>query len=88
MNQQNTIRVELPITGMTCGGCARQVDRGLSAVPGVRDVEIDRLRNRAIIVVERGTPHVALIDAVRGAGFAAGEPLGVAEDSTESGCCG
>ncbi len=29
------------VTGMTCGGCARHVEKALRATPGVTDVAVD-----------------------------------------------
>jgi copper chaperone CopZ len=31
----------LPVRGMTCGGCARTVERTLSATPGVTKATVD-----------------------------------------------
>ena len=30
-------RAELPVTGMSCAGCAANVERGLRGLPGVRE---------------------------------------------------
>ncbi|HEY3400880.1 MAG TPA: heavy metal-associated domain-containing protein [Geothrix sp.] len=35
------------VTGMTCGGCARHVDKALRATPGVTEVAVDAARGTA-----------------------------------------
>jgi len=59
--------ITLMISGMTCAGCARSVERILSAVPGVARVEVDLAGGRA--VVEATAPAEALADAIEGRGY-------------------
>jgi len=33
--------VDIPVAGMTCGNCARTVERKLSATPGVAKAHVD-----------------------------------------------
>ena len=33
--------VTLPVAGMTCGGCARSVEKKLAATPGVSTAKVD-----------------------------------------------
>lgn len=33
--------LQMPVKGMTCGNCARSVERKLSAVPGVTKATVD-----------------------------------------------
>lgn len=60
----------LAIAGMTCGGCARHVDKTLGAVPGVEAVDVDLARACAIV---RYDPSIAtdgeLASAVERAGY-------------------
>lgn len=37
------------VTGMTCGGCARHVDKAIRATPGVTDVAVDAARGTATV---------------------------------------
>ncbi len=37
------------VTGMTCGGCARHVDKALRATPGVTDVTVDLAQGTATV---------------------------------------
>ena len=60
-------QVTLMVSGMTCTGCARSVERMLSAVPGVARVEVDLAGGRAVVV---GTaPAEALADAIEARGY-------------------
>src|SRR5437899_13063484 len=33
--------VDLPVTGMTCAGCARTIEKGLSSAPGVWNASVN-----------------------------------------------
>ena len=37
------------VTGMTCGGCARHVDKAIRATPGVTEVAVDAARGTATV---------------------------------------
>lgn len=37
------------VSGMTCGGCARHVDKAIRATPGVTDVAVDAARGTATV---------------------------------------
>jgi Cu+-exporting ATPase len=43
----DVLRVDLPITGMTCAACARRIERRLSKTPGVRNAEVNFAIERA-----------------------------------------
>jgi copper chaperone CopZ len=58
---------ELAITGMTCDGCVRAVQRALSRVPGVTDVAVDLAKGRA--VVDGDAAPEALVAALERAGY-------------------
>lgn len=64
------IRVDLPITGMTCAACARRIERKLSRTPGVNRAGVNFATERATVVYD---PKVAsvnqLIEAVREVGY-------------------
>ncbi|WP_243385017.1 heavy-metal-associated domain-containing protein [Geothrix alkalitolerans] len=55
------------VTGMTCGGCVRHVDKALRATPGVTDVAVD-LSNSSATVSGTAT-FEALAAAVAEAGY-------------------
>ncbi|WP_026853451.1 heavy-metal-associated domain-containing protein [Geothrix fermentans] len=37
------------VTGMTCGGCVRHVDKAIRATPGVTDVAVDLASGTATV---------------------------------------
>ena len=43
----DVLRVDLPITGMTCMACARRIERRLSKTPGVRNAGVNFATERA-----------------------------------------
>jgi len=61
----------LRITGMTCNGCVRHVDKALRAVPGVTAVEVSLPDQRAKVEHADSTALPALIAAVESAGYEA-----------------
>jgi copper chaperone len=60
-------RRTLTVTGMTCGGCARSVERALSRVKGAERVVVDLATGRAEIDGTAATE--ALVAAVEAAGY-------------------
>ncbi|MDX2138619.1 MAG: heavy metal translocating P-type ATPase [Chloroflexota bacterium] len=65
-----TASIELPITGMTCASCVRNVERAIGKQPGVLEVAVNLATERATVqylpnAVRRGD----LIKAVEGAGY-------------------
>ncbi|HIE39136.1 MAG TPA: copper-translocating P-type ATPase, partial [Anaerolineae bacterium] len=65
-----TVRVELPITGMTCANCALTVERALSRVSGVVEASANFAAERAAVAYIPGVASVgALIRAVEEAGY-------------------
>jgi copper chaperone CopZ len=41
--------VQIPVGGMTCGNCARAVERSLSAYPGVSTARVDLAKATATV---------------------------------------
>ncbi|TVQ33001.1 MAG: copper-translocating P-type ATPase [Geminicoccaceae bacterium] len=62
--------VRLPVTGMTCAGCARRVETALQAVPGVDEASVNVALERADVRFDpqRSDPQ-ALIRAIQATGF-------------------
>jgi copper chaperone CopZ len=62
--------LNLPVRGMTCGNCARSVERTLAGTPGVNKATVDLIGARATIVYDsdRVRPEV-LANAVRDLGY-------------------
>jgi copper chaperone CopZ len=64
----------LRITGMTCNGCVRHVDKALRGVAGVTAVEVSLPESSAKIVHDESAKLPAFIAAVESAGYAAAPP--------------
>lgn len=84
-------RVDLSISGMTCGGCASTVTRVLERVPGVVRAQVDLSRGWAL--VEGSAGPAELIHAVQAAGFEArlqqaNERTGERNERRRGCCCG
>jgi copper chaperone CopZ len=56
------------IQGMTCGGCARHVEKALRSVPGVTGVVVDVAKGTAI--VDGSAAFEAMAASVVAAGYA------------------
>ena len=61
----------LRVTGMTCNGCVRHVDKALRAVPGVTAVEVHLPEGTAKVVHEESARAGDLVAAVESAGYEA-----------------
>lgn len=61
----------LRITGMTCNGCVKHVDKALRGVPGVSAVEVSLPEQTAKVVHEDTAPVTDLVAAVESAGYTA-----------------
>jgi copper chaperone len=60
---------EYIVEGMTCGRCAHSVHEEVTAVAGVRAVDVD-LPSRRLTVTGAGVDPAVVRDAVAGAGYA------------------
>lgn len=66
----STTQVTLPIKGMHCGSCAKMAERALRAVPGVTSVEVQLLKEQAIVSFEPERANVlALRQAIESQGY-------------------
>jgi copper chaperone CopZ len=65
-----TETLKMTVHGMTCGNCARSVERKLTATPGVSKATVDLLNQNAIIDYDAtAVKPEALAAAVRQLGF-------------------
>jgi Cu+-exporting ATPase len=63
-------QIDLPITGMTCASCVRNVERALKKAPGVVEVNVNLATEKASIAYLPGVVRRAdLVQAVEGAGY-------------------
>jgi copper chaperone CopZ len=60
----------LRITGMTCNGCVKHVDKALRGVPGVRGVQVT-LPDRASVEHDDSASLPEMVKAVESAGYQA-----------------
>lgn len=58
----------LKVSGMTCGHCARTVERSAKGAAGVADATVDLAQGQ---LVARGGERSVIIAAVRAAGYGA-----------------
>jgi Cu+-exporting ATPase len=65
-----TAEIELPITGMTCASCVRNVERALHRAPGILDVQVNLATEKARVRYLPGMVRRAdLVKAVENAGY-------------------
>jgi copper chaperone len=57
------------VTGMTCGGCVRNVKAAISSVEGVKDVQIDFKNRQAVVTSDGPLDDAAVKAAVDEAGY-------------------
>ncbi len=62
--------VTLPVNGMTCGGCARSIERKLSRTPGVARATVSLEGSSATVEFDPNRTQVSnLIAAIEQLGF-------------------
>ena len=62
--------VTLRVSGMTCGGCARSVEKKLTSTPGVAAATVDLVAATATVQFDPGrTALPALVAAIEQLGF-------------------
>ena len=64
------MKIELNVSGMTCGHCKSAVESALKSVAGVSTVEVDLANGRAKVIGE-GVQLAALVAAVADEGYSA-----------------
>ncbi|MDX2138824.1 MAG: heavy metal translocating P-type ATPase [Chloroflexota bacterium] len=63
-------QIDLPITGMTCGSCVRNVERALKKAPGVEAVTVNLATEKASVSYAPGSlRRVDLVKVVEAAGY-------------------
>jgi Cu+-exporting ATPase len=68
--------VTLPVEGMTCAACQANVQRALSATPGVRKAAVNLMLHEAAISFDpRVTSPAALVEAINETGYTAFLPV-------------
>jgi Cu+-exporting ATPase len=81
--------IELPVTGMTCAGCARSIETTLTAQAGVIDSVVSLPGNSVLITYDADRlKRESLVEMIRGIGFdvpeaAAGQTVAEAAQAAE-----
>jgi Cu+-exporting ATPase len=66
------IRIDIPVTGMTCASCVRRVERALSKKEGVTEAGVNFAAEKARVAYDPGaTGPDELVGAIRDAGYGA-----------------
>ena len=63
--------ITLPVSGMTCGGCAARVDKALRAVPGVSDLSVNLANETAQMQMSQPDTATDVVRALSDAGYPA-----------------
>jgi P-type Cu+ transporter len=67
-----TRRLDIPVTGMTCAACAARVQKGLSRAPGVRGAAVNFATERATVEYDASAATASsLVEAVERSGYGA-----------------
>jgi Cu+-exporting ATPase len=67
---QTNKTIDLPITGMTCASCVKNVERAIKKQPGVESVSVNLATEKAHIIYQPTLlPRAAIISAVEKAGY-------------------
>jgi P-type Cu+ transporter len=71
-------QIDLPITGMTCAACVRNVERAIRKQPGILDVNVNLATEKASVTyLPGGVRRTDLIQAVENAGYGVVDLSGV-----------
>jgi copper chaperone CopZ len=64
-------RIELEVSGMSCGHCVTTVRSALTAVEGVHEADVSLPGGRATVRADDGVEEVKLVQAVERSGYRA-----------------
>ncbi|HXB66792.1 MAG TPA: heavy metal translocating P-type ATPase [Candidatus Acidoferrales bacterium] len=70
MNTTAPVRVDLPVSGMTCAACARTIERTLAGAPGVARAQVNLATNTATVEYDPASVQVAdFVGAIEELGY-------------------
>lgn len=76
--------IDIPVRGMDCADCTRQVQQAIAALPGVASVDVFLSSEKAVVTLDPDlVDHTAIRNAVGGAGYSV--PLEDQEEPKQSG---
>jgi Cu+-exporting ATPase len=61
--QKPPVRIDLPITGMSCASCAAHIQEGLAALDGVEDASVNFAAEKATVLYDAS--KVAVDDFIK-----------------------
>ena len=77
-------KLKFNVTGLSCAACQAHVEKAVSKVEGVTDVNVNLLANKMTVDLDEGVTNAqAVINAVESAGYGASE-IGDKENKTSS----
>src|SRR5689334_993190 len=69
------MRINIPVTGMTCAACQARVQRALAKTPGVEEASVNLLLHNATVAFDpTATSPELLVEAIRETGYEATVP--------------
>ena len=70
--EKDVVRLDLPITGMSCASCAAKIEKGLSNVEGVSKATVNFASEKATVVFHPSQTDLShLIEKVKDLGYGA-----------------
>lgn len=79
-------KIELPVAGVTCGGCANRVTKALMSVEGVTEVVVSEDRNKVTIAGAQLARPV-LVSAIQAAGYQVPSTMTISLGDNGPKCC-
>jgi len=77
--------IEVPISGMDCADCTRHVHDAIAAIPGVSEVNVFLISEKAIVTLEQDKVDMtAIASAVSRAGYAIPDPVSRIDSGTST----
>jgi Cu+-exporting ATPase len=69
------VTITIPVSGMSCGGCAGSVQRALEKHPGVHAAAVNLAQHNATVeFASAATSAEAVVETIRAAGYGATLP--------------
>ncbi len=81
----DSVRLDLPVSGMTCAACATRIERSLNRLPGVR-ANVNFAAESALVTLQPGAASATdVVEAIRKTGY--GVPAQLAEFAIQGMTC-
>lgn len=62
--------VTLPVDGMTCAACAARIEKNVSKLPGVKEINVNLASERARVVLDGETTWKDVVEKIEKTGYA------------------